>query len=35
MKIQKDGKEKRVAAEAELTRIENEMKQKLLEISQQ
>lgn len=35
MKIQKDGKEKRVAAEAELSRIENEMKQKLLEISQQ
>ena len=35
MKIQKDGKETRVAAEAELTRIENEMKQKLLEISQQ
>ncbi len=35
MKIQKDGKEKRVAAEAELARIEFEMKQKLLEISQQ
>ncbi len=35
MKIQKDGKEKRVAAEAELARIENEMKQKLLELSQQ
>ncbi len=35
MKIQKDGTEKRVAAEAELSRIENEMKQKLLEISQQ
>ncbi len=35
MKIQKDGKEKRVAAEAELSRIENEMKQKLLELSQQ
>ncbi len=34
MKIQQDGREKRVAAEAELQRIENEMKQKLLEISE-
>lgn len=33
MKIQQDGREKRVAAETELQRIENEMKQKLLEIS--
>lgn len=30
--IQKDGHEKRVAAEAELTRIENELNKKLLEI---
>lgn len=35
MKIQSEGKAKRAAAEAELVRIENEMKQKLLEISQQ
>lgn len=33
MKIQQDGREKRAAAESELQRIENEMKQKLLEIS--
>ena len=30
--IQKDGREKRRAAEAELTRIENELNKKLLEI---
>lgn len=33
MRIQQDGREKRAAAEAELQRIEGEMKQKLLEIS--
>ena len=32
MKIQQEGKEKRRTAEAELNRIENELKQKLLEI---
>ncbi|MBS6519944.1 MAG: toxic anion resistance protein [Clostridiales bacterium] len=32
MKIQQEGKEKRRAAEVELNRIENELKQKLLEI---
>ena len=32
MKIQQEGKEKRRTAEAELNRIENEPKQKLLEI---
>ncbi len=32
MKIQQEGKEKRKVAEAELNRIENELKQKLLEI---
>lgn len=32
MKIQQEGKEKRTTAEAELNRIENELKQKLLEI---
>ncbi len=35
MAIQKDGKEKRRAAEAELTDIENQMKSKLLEASKQ
>lgn len=34
MKIQNEGREKRRAAEAELKNIENEMRQKLLEISQ-
>ena len=33
MKIQREGREKRQAAEAELYRIENELKNKLLEIS--
>lgn len=33
MKIQREGREKRQAAEAELLKIENELKQKLLEIS--
>lgn len=33
MKIQQEGKEKRRTAEAELNRIENELKQKLLELS--
>ena len=32
MKIQQEGKEKRRTVEAELNRIENELKQKLLEI---
>ena len=32
MKIQQEGKEKRKTAEVELNRIENELKQKLLEI---
>ncbi len=32
MKIQQEGKEKRKAAEVELNRIENELKQKLLEV---
>lgn len=35
LKVQTDGREKRIAAEAELRRIEDEMKQKLLEISLQ
>ena len=30
--IQKEGREKRIAAEAELNRIENELKAKLLEV---
>ena len=33
MKIQEEGREKRRLAEADLQRIENEMRQKLLEIS--
>lgn len=33
LRIQKEGHEKRVAAEAELTRIENELKKKLVEVS--
>ena len=33
MKIQSDGQQKRAAAEEELGRIEDELKQKLLEIS--
>ena len=33
MQIQEDGRAKRRAAEADLQRIENEMRQKLLEIS--
>ncbi len=33
MKIQADGREKRAAAETQLARIENEMRQKLLEMS--
>ena len=33
LQIQKDGHEKRVAAEAELSRIEEELKQKLIEVS--
>ena len=31
--IQKEGREKRIAAEAELGRIENELKQKLININ--
>ena len=31
--IQKDGHEKRMAAEAELTRIENQLNQKLLQVN--
>ena len=34
MQIQKDGREKRAAAEVELTRIEDEMKNKILQISE-
>ncbi len=34
MKIQEEGRVQRQSAEAELTRIENEMKQKLLEVSE-
>ncbi len=34
IKIQKDGREKRKTAETELTRIENELKQKLLQMRQ-
>ena len=34
MKIQEDGRAKRKSAEAELGRIENEMRQKLLSVSQ-
>ena len=33
VKIQTEGRQKRVAAEAELGRIENELKQKLLNIN--
>ena len=33
MQIQKDGHEKRVQAEAEMTRLESELKNKLLEVS--
>lgn len=32
MKIQKEGREKRQAAEAEMVRMENDLKAKLLEI---
>ncbi|MBQ6622776.1 MAG: toxic anion resistance protein [Mogibacterium sp.] len=35
MNIQQEGREKRMAAQAELTAIENQLKQKLLEASQQ
>lgn len=35
IQIQKEGREKRVAAEAELGRIENELKNKLMEVSNQ
>jgi uncharacterized protein YaaN involved in tellurite resistance len=34
LKIQQDGREKRANAEAELQKIENEMRDKLLEASQ-
>jgi uncharacterized protein YaaN involved in tellurite resistance len=33
MKIQEDGRQKRAAAEAELLKIEAEMREKLLEMS--
>ena len=33
MKIQQEGRDKRLAAEVELARIEGEMKNKLLELS--
>ena len=33
LKIQEEGRNKRIAAEAELKNIENEMKKKLLEVS--
>ena len=35
LRIQREGHEKRIAAEAELSRIENELHKKLLEVAEE